>query len=145
MLDEHLSALIEKAWVAYCSNPEPCLVKVDPPLDMRALAAQLKILPVVLDMGGVMGLRANVEIVYFVWDEPGHLQIERDERIRNLVFFQAAKKFPELEALAPSRPTAARDCEFCHGTGAVLGLAIELSKDVLCFCGGLGWLPPNRS
>ena len=64
-----------------------------------------------------------------------------EERIRNLVLFQAAKKFPELRPLMPERLATAKDCDFCRGTGIVNELRAELAKDVLCYCGGLGWLP----
>jgi len=134
------SGLIEATLKAYVSNPEPHLVKFDQPLNMRKLAAQLNILPVVLNMGGVIAIRADGEIFSFTWDEPYRLQSERDVRIRNLVFFQAARKFPELQPLVPSRPVGARDCESCNGTGTVVGLRDELANDVVCYCGGLGWL-----
>jgi len=139
-LTSELKKTIEATIEAYVSNPEPHLVNVDPSLNMRQLAAELKILPVVLDMGGCFCLRSDGEIVSFIWDEPHQLRAEGEERIRNLVLFQAAKKFPELEELTPSRPTTALDCDFCKGTGIVIDLPPNLARDILCFCGGLGWL-----
>lgn len=135
------SRLIETTWAAYINNPEPHVVKFDPPLNMRALAARLSILPIVLDMGGVMALRSSGEVVSFSWDEPDRLKIEGDVRVRNLVFFQAAIKFPELKPLVPDRPADVRECESCRGTGIVTGLPNNLVTDVICYCGGLGWLP----
>ena len=79
-----LSRLIEATWAAYISNPEPHIVKFDPPLNMRALAAQLSVLPVMLDMGGVMALRSDGEVVCFTWDEPERLELESDVRIRRV-------------------------------------------------------------
>ena len=126
---------------AYINDPEPKLVKLDPPIDLRELAAELRVLPIVLDMGGCYCLRSDSEIFSFIWDESRDLRVEREERIRNLVFFQAAKKFAELEPLTPIRPATAHDCDFCRGTGVVNDLSPELVRNVLCFCGGLGWLP----
>ena len=140
-ISPELSRLIETTWAAYISNPEPHIVKFDSPLNMRVLAAQLSVLPVRLDMGGVMALRLDGEVVCFTWEEPDRLELESDVRIRNLVFFQAARKFPELKPLVPSRPADARECETCRGTGTVTGLTDELATAVVCFCGGLGWLP----
>src|SRR5258705_4110061 len=132
-----ISKTIESTLEAYVNSSEPFLVKLDPPINMRQLAAELRILPVVLDMGVCYCLRSDGEIFSFIWDEPHQLRAEGEERIRNLVLFQAAKKFPELELLMPSRPATALDCDFCQGTGIVIDLPPKLAKDILCFCGGL--------
>ena len=136
-----LSKTIEATLEAYVNNPEPDLVNFDPPLNMRKLAAELNLLPVLRDMGGCYGLRPNGEIFSFVWDEPYQLRIERDVRIQNLVLFQGAKSFPDLAEMVPARPPDARECEFCKGTGRADGLSAELAESVLCYCGGLGWVP----
>jgi hypothetical protein len=81
-----------------------------------------------------------VRLFSFIWDEPHQLRAEGEERIRTLVLFQAAKKFFELGPLTPSRPATALDCDFCKGSGIVIDLPPKLAKDILCFCGGLGWL-----
>ena len=132
---------VESTLQAYINDSEPQFVKLDPPIDLRELAAELRALPILLDMGGCYWLRSDGEIFSSIWDEPRELRVEGEERIRNLVLFQAVRKFPELEPLMPKRPATAQDCDFCRGTGIVNELPPELAKDVLCFCGGLGWLP----
>ena len=139
----HLSKKIEAILKSYVANTEPKLVKFDPPLNLRKLAKDLNLLPMVLDMGGCYGIRPNGDILSFVWDEPYNLQLEHDTRICNLVLFQGSKKFPELVDLVPSRPATAVDCFHCRGTGIEPYITEHgLSADVfVCYCGGLGWLP----
>src|SRR4030095_9280849 len=98
-----ISKTIESTLEAHVNGSEPLLVKLDPFLDLRQLAAEWRILPVVLDMGGCYCLRSDGEVFSFIWDEPHQLRTEGEERIRNLVLFQAAKKFAELELLMPDR------------------------------------------
>jgi hypothetical protein len=119
------------------------MVNLDPPLDMRKLASELNLLPMLFDMGGYYGIRPNGETLSFAWDEPHDLRAENDPRICNLVLLQGAKKYPELSVLIPSRPADAEDCPHCNGTGieryvAEHGLNPEVN---ICYCGGLGWLP----
>ena len=139
-LSVQLSQTIESTLQAYVDDTEPHLIHVDPPLNMRELARDLNLLPVVLDMGGCYGLRSDGEVLWFTWDEPFQLNYESDVRLQNLVLFQAGKKFPQLERLAPCRPIDAHECEYCHGTG-IVDLPAELVTNMLCFCGGLGWVP----
>jgi hypothetical protein len=137
------SERIEAALKAFVANPEPYLIGLDNPVDLRKLAAELNALPMALDFGGCYALRPNGEIFSFAWDEPYDLRIEDDPRICNLVLFQGAKKYPELNELVPSRPLDAIDCSFCNGTGVEpmnekLGFTEER---ITYYCGGLGWLP----
>ena len=62
---------------------------------------------------------------------------------RNLVLFQGAKKYPELSELVPSRPPDAEDCSHCNGTGIEpMNEKPGLDEErIVCYCGGLGWLP----
>ncbi len=74
---------IESALSSFVSDPSPHVFPGDG-LDLRALAAELQLLPVVLDMGGCIGLRPNGEVMSFLWDEPRQLRPEHDQRICNL-------------------------------------------------------------
>jgi hypothetical protein len=68
-------------------------------------------------------------------------QIEvTDARERNLVWFRAAERYPDLVALRPVRRQGDLDCPHCGGTG-VLHLPGDLNERIWCCCGGLGWLP----
>jgi len=53
---------------------------------------------------------------------------------------QGVKKYPELAALIPARPEEARDCDSCRGTGR-----IEALPQIICRCGGVGWIVPGEA
>jgi hypothetical protein len=99
------------------------------------------ILPLTGDWGGCTGIRADGEIVFFLWDNPDDVQVETDPRLRNLAIFQGAKRFPELAMLIPPRPADAVTCGHCDGSG-VMPEFPEI-ENIVCYCGGLGWLPPD--
>ena len=91
-------------------------------------------------MGGVLTINVDGEIRSFLWDDTLHGQVEYDPRIRNVALFQGSKKYPELEVLI-EKPNDANVCEYCKGTG-IAPFAEELNTDALvCYCGGLGWVP----
>ena len=50
------------------------------------------------------------------------------------------KRFPIATWFLPA-PLAADLCSHCAGTGSVLGLPAELTQQVVCECGGIGWVP----
>lgn len=112
----------------------------DPMPELQKLVAQEKVLPLCCDMGGVLAINVEGEIRSFLWDDTLHGQVEYDPRIRNVALFQGSKKYPELELLI-QKPDDARVCDSCEGTG-VEPLAKKLNTDaIVCYCGGLGWLP----
>jgi|SRR6478609_7241788 len=57
----------------------------------------------------------------------------------NLTLVSAARRFPDLRHLVPSRPPHATTCATCGGSGdpAIPGC------DLICSCGGTGWLVPD--
>src|SRR5688572_24384990 len=91
---------IEAVLAAFLAGPEPYMIHLDRPLDLRSIATETRLLPVVLDGGGCIGLLPSGEVASFLWDEPRQLLrrgwVEGDVRIRNLVYYQASLKFPEL-------------------------------------------------
>ena len=98
-------------------------------------------LPLVLDMGGSYAIRASGELVEFDWDGPSGSKSLDDPRVVNLALFQGSLKFPELVVLVPTRPATATPCEHCGG-GGQLALTKEPGlENIVCYCGGLGWLP----
>ena len=116
-LTPELSKKIEAILKGFVADPEPYLIELEEPLDLRRLAAELNLLPMFLDFGGCYGIRPNGGIVSFSWDEPYKLDVENDPRIWNIVLFQGAKKYPELEELIPIRPPDTVECPDCKGTG----------------------------
>jgi hypothetical protein len=133
--------VIDEVLAAFVSAPDPYPVHCDPQIDLRGLAAELKVLPVLLDMGGCFGLRPNGDVVSFSWDEPHRVQVEGDQRIRNMVLFRSGLKYPRLVDLVPRRPASAPPCPHCGGSGKLNGPPERLAGSVICYCGGLGWLP----
>lgn len=132
---------ITRALAEFIAAPEPYFIDFDPPIDLRALAAELRLLPATVDMGGCLGLHPFGEAASFAWDEPRLLRVEPDERIRNIAFHQASLKYPAMASLAPRRPPDAIDCPHCVGTNRCGGMPEKLANLVVCYCGGLGWLP----
>jgi hypothetical protein len=131
--------IVDAVLAVFIANTEPYVICSS--LDLRALAAELQILPVWLDMGGCYGLRLDGTVVSFTWDEPHQIRVEPDERIRNLALFQGSVKYPELRCLVPQRPASGVTCPHCAGSAKVYFDPKDLSKTFVCFCGGLGWLP----
>lgn len=111
------------------------------PAQLRQLVAQKKVLPLVWDMGGVLAINAGGDILSFPWDDTSHPTVERDPRVRNVALFQGGVKYPELKALLPTKPDDAHLCPHCGGTG-IAPLAAEANvSNIVCYCGGLGWIP----
>jgi hypothetical protein len=109
-------------------------------LGLRLIASKINALPLYVDMGGVFAIRANGEIVSISWDEEQVVVVE-DERVRNVVLFQGSRRYPRLVGLAPIKTQNSHVCPYCHGSGtdpvsANLGL-----DNIVCYCGGLGWIP----
>jgi hypothetical protein len=88
-----------------------------------------------------MSLGECASFLSLPWDDPLHgRRLEDDLRIRNIALFQGSKKYPDLEVLI-EKPHDAHVCEYCQGTG-VSPFAEKLSTDaIVCYCGGLGWIP----
>jgi hypothetical protein len=114
------------------------------PDDLPALARRLGVLPLTWDMGGCMALRPTGEIVSWAWDEEAKVSVEDDPLERNRALFQGAAKYPALRPLLPPRPADAETCAHCKGTGTISGVPEAVSGQLVCFCGGAGWLPPGR-
>jgi hypothetical protein len=108
-----------------------------------AAIARVKALPLFFDWSAFMALCRDGQIVWVPYDnEPGEVEVVREERLRNLGLFQGTRLHPDLPFLLPTRPSDAIDCPACRGTGK-FGFS-ESSKHltgVICSCGGLGWLP----
>ena len=146
-ISSDLSKLIRKLIKDYVAKPA-----LDPN-DLRRLAAEKKVLPLFVDMGGVFAinpsgdiisfpfsLNASGDIVAFPFNEIDQPGVEFDPRIRNVALFQGSKKYPELRDLIV-KPDDARVCSSCGGSG-IDPYAAKLNTDaIVCYCGGLGWVP----
>ncbi len=97
-----------------------------------------------MDIGGCYALRLDGEVVTFAWDEPHGLSAVDDERLRNTALQQGSRKYPELATLVPARPSEAVDCRSCGGTGVIV-VEGRSFPNIICACGGLGWIPAGSS
>lgn len=126
--------MIERLLQNYITDATP------DPHNLRQLAAEKKVLPLLLDFGGMVAINCDGEILTFTWDEIERPQLEFDPRIRNIALFQSSKKYPDLKDLIV-KPDDASVCPHCDGTG-IEPYAAKLNADnIVCYCGGLGWIP----
>jgi hypothetical protein len=112
----------------------------------RGAVERLNALPLLFDWGGFMALLQNGQVVWVPDDdEPGEIRVVEEERVRNMGLFQGTKLHPDLQFLLPTRPSDAIECPDCRGTGklTVPKGSEHLAEWIICFCGGLGWLPPG--
>lgn len=142
-LSEETAGKIQEALAKFTADPEPYVIFDD--LDLRKLAAELNLLPAMLDIGGCYAIRSNGQIFSFPWDYPYELRPEDDPRIINTVLHEASQRYQELEGLKPKKPPDAQTCLHCKGTGDPLfGTELENKyNNIVCYCGNLGWLPPD--
>ena len=110
-------------------------------LGLRAVAAELNALPLLLDMGGCYAIRPDGEIISFAWDDEKNFQVEQDRRTKNIALYEGSQKYPELSELLSARRSEDQDCPHCNGTGSLPINAKLGVKNILCYCGGLGWIP----
>jgi hypothetical protein len=108
--------------------------------------ARFNALPLYFDWSAFMALLPDGHIVWVPYDEePGDIQVVQEEHVRNIGLFRGAKLHPKLQFLLPTKPPNAIDCPDCRGTGKLtfpLG-SEHLADRIVCFCGGIGWLPPG--
>lgn len=109
------------------------------PLGLMEFVKREHALPVCLDMGGCYCIRPSGEVISFAWDKEEDITVEACSRIRNIAYYQGSKKYQPLREFTPTRPPDASTCPSCEGKGE---LSEPFSK-VVCYCGGIGWLPPS--
>jgi hypothetical protein len=129
-LSRRIAQLIENYVVEHASDPP----------ELRQLVNEEKVLPLYRSMADVVTINASGDVISFLWDDTLHGQIEFDPRIRNTALFQGSKKYPELASLI-EKPDDAQVCPHCGGTG-IDSYAEKLNTNaIVCYCGGLGWVP----
>jgi hypothetical protein len=109
-------------------------------LNLRILAARFDALPLCVDWGNCWAIKPGGQVVVFSHDQDDpELRIEEDARLVNVALFQGSITYPELRELVPERPPEAEDCPFCTAKGIEPNALGE--KEIVCYCGGLGWVP----
>lgn len=95
-MDIEISRLISKEIEKFVEEESPKYA----PLWSRECTKKFGALPVMMEMGGVFGIRPDGVVVSTLWDDPDQIQIEIEPRIININYFQASKNFlPSLHLL----------------------------------------------
>lgn len=135
-LTEQQKQILRKAYQDYLAGPPDPVMD----FDMRDLSAKFEILPMLYDFGDCLAIKFDGQIVAMPWDPPHELEVISDPRTIRIILAQGARKHPTLQCLVPQRPAEALDCAKCKGTGQWPS-AIEYNQpNLVCYCGGLGWL-----
>jgi hypothetical protein len=72
-------------------------------------------------------------------------QVEVQElKGRNMARALAAERYPDMARFRPVRSNTDLDCSTCGGTGKI-ALPSNAQGQLICECGGLGWLPAKSS
>jgi len=100
------------------------------------------VLPLWTDWVGCIALRPTGHLVFLAWDDPEKLEPvgaagDHDRRMVHAARAQGSRRFPTISGLAPVRDASARVCSSCGGSGKLASVA----ENILCECGGLGWVP----
>jgi hypothetical protein len=146
-ISPELPGKIQNAIDEFAAGSEPFLVTPDAEsenkVNLRELAAELNVLPVTFDWFACWAVRPSGEIILIEFEKPYIIKTETNQKIINMVFFEAAKNYSELKELKPARNPESITCPGCDGTGILREFAhIEsLAISVRCNCGGVGWLP----
>ena len=145
-ISQELSDKIEAILREYILNPEPIWTASDKIINLRKIAAELNVLPLYLDWSGAFGIRSNGEFFSFSYEKPYEIKTDYNQREINGILFRGSKKYPELHEIMPLRTTNSIECSSCNGTGIdPMNEKIGFTEErIVCFCGGLGWLPPNE-
>jgi hypothetical protein len=111
------------------------------PLPHQLVLLQLGVLPLSFGIDGGHGIRIDGEIIKYLVEDPQAWDIESDERIRNIVLFQGSKLYEKMSELLPRRNSTSQICLQCNGSGVPIGISAQEQANVICYCGGLGWIP----
>jgi hypothetical protein len=114
------------------------------PQDLRDYAEKLNALPIYIGWTGFLAIRPDGQIVLQDTEDSKIVGIEKDIRERNIALFQGSKKYPELFELIPAKTEDDPVCPYCSGSGES-PLAVEHNlPNIICSCGGLGWIPKEE-
>ncbi len=112
----------------------------DPPAS-RLGAAQHRVLPLLNDFVGCWALSTSGQLMFFAWDAPDQLDTVTDLPVdvigAHVALAIGSRRYPALAGIRPERSPDATPCPSCDGLGRIPGAPDNL----ICACGGLGWLP----
>lgn len=111
------------------------------PAEVGQIAAQVGAIPLLLDAGGFFALRPDGTVVEVGWERPEVAAPVSSARLRDVALRAAVKRYPELAQLLPSRESDSVPCPQCGGSGThPMALAAGIDN-LVCWCGGFGWIP----
>ena len=129
------AAAVRGAIKEYCAAPN-----FGPP-EAAEGARRHDVLPLWNDFMGCIAIRPDGEVVFFSWDDVGALEVVAeigpDQAMVHAARGFGSRRFPMLAGIAPARGPEARTCGTCKGEGVIPGVP----ENVVCECGGLGWVP----
>jgi hypothetical protein len=105
---------------------------------LSSFVSQFGALPLYSGWTETIGIRPDGKLVK--WSTEDEYVDCRDLDPKDQLFVRAAlvsgaKRYPALSSLIPVRPSDARTCEVCGGTGQ-----FPIHPKIICGCGGLGWV-----
>gem|GEM_PF-948443 len=111
------------------------------------VAQRFGALPLYADWTVVWAVTPNGDVLVIAHDEEDPAAApETDNRLRNIALFRGGQRWPALAAIIPKRVPDAPTCIACDGTGLVgAELPAKLQERLVCWCGGIGWLPVGSS
>lgn len=111
------------------------------------LFGRLRALPLLLEASGFLALRLDGHVITADWDSEAEVKIETNRRIIDLALLRGVRRYPDLglEQFLPKKPESPTPCPHCAGTGVEPYAAKHRIPNVVCSCGGLGWIPGTWS
>ena len=104
-------------------------------------AARHHVLPLMDDFMGCWALTMSGELAFVPHEDPDVLDLVRDHPTEaigtHVALAQGSRRYPALVSIRPRRPSDAIPCTNCDGSGHIRGTP----DNIICMCGGLGWLP----
>lgn len=113
-------------------------------VDICEIVSEQNFLPIFYDWTAFCSVRPNGEMVWYDYENPQKMEVEHNERIRNIAMVKGIEIFPELSPFLPQRTFDDIDCPSCESTEKTRqAMPKHLQNSIGCYCGGLGWIPKN--
>jgi hypothetical protein len=113
------------------------------PAAAHTIGSRNRVLPIFNDFMGCWALDMDGHLVFCAWDTPETVAPVSDDPANaagaHVALALGSARVPALAAIRPVRPADAVPCTTCDGAGRLVGVP----ENVVCACGGLGWLPPS--
>lgn len=108
----------------------------DDPDGVGRMAQEFEVIPLLFDWGGFIGMGSTGRFLSVSVERSVRVTPLLCPRFQDYAIFSGLRFYPELAPLLPERPVDASNCKDCGGTGK-----FWLAGNIVCPCGGLGWIP----